>query len=123
VYIDSDGLIRGCEFDEDSEEWDEAELEGLGDVKAHDERHLSVAEIPGYNIVLFQDTDGSIQTIKHDHDSDRWSSHFAVPGDAASGTPIAGFATDKALVVSFIEDDGMIHAHSRDFATGDWTGK
>lgn len=75
------------------------------------------------NLVLYQAHDGTIKTVKHDKDSDTWTEEFDIPGSAATGTPIAGFSTDEALVVSFFGDDGEIHAHSRDFENGDWTGK
>jgi hypothetical protein len=123
VYIGDDGLIKASEFDEDAEEWDDAELEGLGDVPVHDESHITVAGLPGMNLVLYQAPDGSIKTIQHNKESDRWTEQFNIPGTAATGTPIAGFSTDEALIVSFIGRDNKIHAHKRDFETGDWTGK
>ncbi|KAF4956002.1 hypothetical protein FGADI_4175 [Fusarium gaditjirri] len=121
VYISDDGLIRASEYDEDSEEWDEADLEGLGDVPVHDEGHVTVAGLPSMNLVLYQAHDGTINTIKHDKDCDTWSEEFQIPGSAAMGTPIAGFSTDEALVVSFIDEDNEIHVHTRDFETGDWS--
>ncbi|KAF9766415.1 hypothetical protein IL306_001201 [Fusarium sp. DS 682] len=120
-YIASDGLIKGSEFDDDAEEWDDAELEGLGDVTVHAESHLTVADMPGANVVLYQSTDGSVEAIQYGHESDKWAVPYTIPGDALPGTPIAGFSTDKALIVSFIGNDKMIHAHIRDFETGDWT--
>ncbi|SCV33372.1 uncharacterized protein FFB14_04470 [Fusarium fujikuroi] len=121
VYISDDGLIKVSEFDEDSEEWDEADLEGLGDVSVHDESHITVAGLPSMNLVLYQAHDGTIKTVKHDKDSDIWTEDFDIPGAAATGTPIAGFTTDEALIVSFFGDDGEIHVHSRDFENGEWT--
>ncbi|KAH7269212.1 uncharacterized protein BKA55DRAFT_682305 [Fusarium redolens] len=123
VYIGDDALIKASEFDEDAEEWDDAELEGLGDVSVHDESHITVAGLPGMNLVLYQAPDGSIKTIQHNKESDRWTEQFNIPGTAATGTPIAGFSTDEALIVSFIGRDNKIHAHKRDFETGDWTDK
>lgn len=75
------------------------------------------------NLVLYQAPDGTIKTIMHDKDSDRWTEEFNIPGSAATGTPIAGFSTDEALIVSFFGQDNEIHAHTRDFESGDWTGK
>ncbi|KAF4439392.1 ankyrin repeat [Fusarium acutatum] len=121
VYVGDDGIIKVSEFDEDSEEWDEADLEGLGDVPVHDESHVAVAGLPSMNLVLYQAHDGTIKTIKHDKDADIWTEEFDIPGLAATGTPIAGFSTDEALIVSFFGDDNEIHVHSRDFETGDWT--
>ncbi|KAG5813358.1 hypothetical protein H9Q74_012738 [Fusarium xylarioides] len=121
VYIGDDGIIKVSEYDEDSEEWDEADLEGLGDVSVHDEGHVTVAGLPSMNLVLYQATDGTIKTIKHDKDSDRWTEEFDIPASAATGTPIAGFSTDEALIVSFFGDDNEIHVHSRDFENGDWS--
>ncbi|WKT39959.1 Ankyrin repeat [Fusarium oxysporum f. sp. vasinfectum] len=123
VYISDDGLIRVSEFDEDSEEWDDAEVEGLGDIAVHDQSHITVAGLPSMNLVLYQAPDGTIKTIMHDKDSDRWTEEFNIPGSAATGTPIAGFSTDEALVVSFFGQDNEIHAHTRDFESGDWTDK
>ncbi|KAI1023260.1 hypothetical protein LB503_000124 [Fusarium chuoi] len=121
VYISDDGLIKVSEWDEDPEEWDEADLEGLGDVPVHDESHIAVAVLPTMSLVLYQAHDGTIKTVKYDKDSNTWTEDFDIPGSAATGTPIAGFTTDKALIVSFFGDDGEIHAHSRDFEAGDWT--
>ncbi|KAL7762544.1 hypothetical protein ACKLNR_009079 [Fusarium oxysporum f. sp. zingiberi] len=123
VYISDDGLIRVSEFDEDSEEWDDAEVEGLGDISVHDQSHITVAGLPSMNLVLYQAPDGTIKTIMHDKDSDRWTEEFNIPGSAATGTPIAGFSTDEALIVSFFGQDNEIHAHTRDFESGDWTDK
>jgi hypothetical protein len=123
VYIGDDGIIKVSEFDEDSEEWDDAELEGLGDVSVHDESHITVARLPSMNLVLYQAPDGDIKTVKYDKGSDRWTEEFSIPGSAAVGTPIAGFSTDDALVVCFFGHDNELHAHSRNFETSDWTGK
>jgi hypothetical protein len=123
VYIGDDGIIKVSEYDEDSEEWDEAELEGLGDVPVHGEGHVTVAGLPSMNLVLYQAYDGAIKTIKHDKDSHMWTEEFDIPGSAAIGTPIAGFSTDEALIVSFFGEDNEIHVHSRDFENGEWTGK
>ncbi|EGU74740.1 hypothetical protein FOXB_14756 [Fusarium oxysporum f. sp. conglutinans Fo5176] len=123
VYISDGGLIRVSEFDEDSEEWDDAEVEGLGDISVHDQSHITVAGLPSMNLVLYQAPDGTIKTIMHDKDSDRWTEEFNIPGSAATGTPIAGFSTDEALIVSFFGQDNEIHAHTRDFESGDWTDK
>ncbi|KAF4487877.1 hypothetical protein FAGAP_11273 [Fusarium agapanthi] len=121
VYIGGDGLIKASEYDDDAEQWDEAELEGLGDVPVHDQGHVTVAGLPGMNLVVYQAPDGTIKTIKHDKDSGTWTEDFDIPGSAATGTPIAGFSTDEALIVSFFGEDNEIHVHSRDFETGDWT--
>ncbi|RKK68939.1 hypothetical protein BFJ69_g13186 [Fusarium oxysporum] len=123
VYVSDDGLIRVSEFDEDSEEWDDTEVEGLGDISVHDQSHITVAGLPSMNLVLYQAPDGTIKTIMHDKDSDRWTEEFNIPGSAATGTPIAGFSTDEALIVSFFGQDNEIHAHTRDFESGDWTDK
>ncbi|KAF5714602.1 hypothetical protein FMUND_7319 [Fusarium mundagurra] len=121
VYIGDDSIIKVSEFDEDSEEWDEAELDGLGDVSVHDQGHLTVAGLPSMNLVLYQAPDGTIKTIKHDKEPGIWTEEFDIPGSAAIGTPIAGFSTNEALVVSFFGEDNKIHVHSRDFENGDWT--
>jgi hypothetical protein len=121
VYIGNDGVIKASEYDEDSEEWDDAELEGLGDVSVHDQGQIAVARLPGINLVLYQATDGTIKTIKHEKESNLWTEGFDIPGSAATGTPIAGFSTDKTLIVSYFGEDDEIHIHSRDFKTGDWT--
>ncbi|KAF4331810.1 hypothetical protein FBEOM_14419 [Fusarium beomiforme] len=121
LYFDSDGSIKASEFDPDSEEWDDGELEGLDDVGVHPQSNLTIAGLPGSNFVIYQASDGSIETQGKALESECWSEKFTVPGAAALGTPIAGFSTDKAFVVSFIGDDNMIHAHSRDFDSGDWT--
>ncbi|KAF5628842.1 hypothetical protein F52700_7935 [Fusarium sp. NRRL 52700] len=121
VYIGDDGVIKASEYDDDSEEWDEAELEGLGDVSVHPQGHVTVAGLPSLNLVVYQAPDGSIQTIQHDKESGLWTEEFDIPGSAVVGTPIAGFSTDEALIVSYFGDDNEIHVHSRDFETGDWT--
>ncbi|KAH6967541.1 hypothetical protein EDB82DRAFT_548958 [Fusarium venenatum] len=122
VYINDEGLIRVSEFDEDSEEWDEDEPEGLSsDISVNNQGHITVAGLPSTNSVLYQANVGTIKTIKHDKESSTWTEEFDILGAAAVGTPIAGFSTDKALVVSFIEEDNEIHTHTRDFETGDWT--
>lgn len=123
MYIGDDSIVKASEYDEDSEEWDEADLYGLGDISVHDEGHITVAGLPTMNLILYQAPDGSINTIKYDQDCDRWTDEFSIPGSATAGTPIAGFSTDEALVVCFFGDDNEIHAHSRNFGTGDWTGK
>ncbi|RGP76304.1 hypothetical protein FLONG3_5350 [Fusarium longipes] len=121
-YIKNDGgFIMISEFDPDSEEWDDAEFYGLEDADVHDESKLSVAKIPEFNVILFQDSNDSIRARMSQTDSYRWETEFIVPGDAKSGTPIASFPNDNALVVSFFEEDGMLHIHSRDFETGKWT--
>ncbi|KAF5981174.1 hypothetical protein FBULB1_4886 [Fusarium bulbicola] len=121
VYIGDDGHIKASEYDEDVEEWDEADLEGLGDVSVHDQGHVTVAGLPGMNLVVYQAPDGTIKTINHDKDSGTWTEDFDIPGSAATGTPIAGFSTDEALIVSFFGEDNEIHVHSRDYETGNWT--
>ncbi|KAF5595982.1 hypothetical protein FPCIR_4248 [Fusarium pseudocircinatum] len=121
VYIGDDGIIKASEYDEDSEEWDEAELEGLGDVAVHPQGHVTVAGLPSMNLVVYQAPDGTIRTIKHEKETGIWTEEFDIPGSAATGTPIAGFSTDEALIVSYFGDDNEIHVHSRDFETGDWT--
>ncbi|KAF5534014.1 hypothetical protein FMEXI_11521 [Fusarium mexicanum] len=124
VYIGNDNgtdIIKASEYDEDSEEWDDAELEGLGDVQVHDQGHVTVAGLATMNLVLYQAPDGTIKTVKHDKESEQWTEAFDIPGSAAIGTPIAGFSTDEALIVSFFGEDGEIHVHTRDFESGDWT--
>ncbi|EWG36083.1 hypothetical protein FVEG_00244 [Fusarium verticillioides 7600] len=121
VYIGDDSIIKASEYDEDSEEWDEADLEGLGDVPVHGEGHVTVAGLPSMNLVLYQAPDGTVKTIKHDKESGMWTEEFDIPGSAAIGTPIAGFSTDEALIVSFFGEDNEIHVHSRDFENGYWT--
>lgn len=123
MYISDDGIIKGSEFDEDSGEWDDAELEGLGDMPVHGESHIAVAALPSMDLVLYRAPGGGITTVKHEKESGMWTEGFDIPGSAATGTPIAEFSTDDALVVCFFGEDNELHAHSRDFETGDWTGR
>lgn len=123
MYIGGDGIIKVSEFDDYSEEWDEAELEGLGYVSVHDESHIAVAALPSMNLVPYQAPGGDIKTVKYEKESGMWTEEFDIPGSAVTGTPIAGFSTDDALVVCFFGEDNELHAHSRNFETGDWTGK
>ncbi|KAJ4129106.1 hypothetical protein NW768_007637 [Fusarium equiseti] len=106
VYISDHNTITASEYDEDSEEWDEAELEGLGNVSVHDEGHIAVVGVPTMNLVLYQAPDGNIKTVNHEKGSGIWTEGFDVPGSAL-------FASSG--------DDNELHAHSRSFITGDWT--
>ncbi|KAJ4325818.1 hypothetical protein N0V84_003367 [Fusarium piperis] len=122
LYISQDNHIRASEFDADSEEWDDADLSGLGDVTVHPDSHLAIAAVYESSLIFFQAADGVIKSINHDQESNNWTEAFPVPGGAAAGgTPISAFSTNKAVVVSFIGQDNKLHAHSRDFETGEWT--
>ncbi|CAH0045250.1 unnamed protein product, partial [Clonostachys solani] len=121
LYITNGGELKASEFDPDSEEWDETELNGLGKIKAQQESGLSAVTINDSILVFYQAPDGTIKSIRHNQGSKTWEGGFSVPGAAEIGTPIAAFNNKEALIVAFVEKDGTIHAHSRDFASGDWT--
>lgn len=123
LYIDQDDHIKASKFDSDSEEWDEADLAGLGNVTVHPDSHLAIANIHGGSLVFYQAADGVIKSINHDQEGNQWTEGFPVPGSAAAGTPISAYSTDKALAVSFIDQDKSVHVHSRDFESGEWSGK
>ncbi|CAG9949195.1 unnamed protein product [Clonostachys rosea f. rosea IK726] len=121
LYITDGGELRASEFDPDSEEWDDSELNGLDKIKVQEQSGLSAVTINESILVFYQAPDGTIKSIRHDQGTKTWKAGFSVPGAAETGTPIAAFNNKEALIVAFVEQDGTIHAHSRDFASGNWS--
>ncbi|KAI1458921.1 hypothetical protein F4805DRAFT_456313 [Annulohypoxylon moriforme] len=123
LYISNDNSLEASEFDSDSDEWEETELQGLGELTVHPKSKLATATLHEIILVFYQRADGTINSIlldQADSATKGWSEGFAIPGDAQTGTPISAFSTDTALVVSFIGKDGSVHVHSRDLQSGDW---
>ncbi|KAI0865020.1 hypothetical protein F4860DRAFT_527725 [Xylaria cubensis] len=103
VFTGEGNTLHAAEFDEDSEEWVESDLDGLNIIHLHPESRISAALIPDGALVFVQNAQGTVTSVHFDEKSGTWSPGFDVPGQAKAGTPLSVFITDRALAVSFLD--------------------
>ncbi|KAI5863736.1 hypothetical protein GGS23DRAFT_511898 [Durotheca rogersii] len=121
VYIGESNQLQCSAFVRRREKWKPVALKGLGDVVVHPTSRVSGTPTPNGAVVFYQDTDGAICTVRYIEETNSWEKGMPVSTNARIGTPICTFASDKAVVVSVVNEDGDVCCHVRDFGIGEWT--